>query len=169
MKKFAILALAVFAVSSAQAGDRDKLCSQLQAFEATVAKNPERQAEWVKVDWNYSEDAIFSIACTRRDTPWGKALCSWLPRNASMEFSGLLPQRVLRCYSVTPNPYSASEHPAGEHSFRTRRGSAIVLQTGHYAGENGTPWMRLAVFPKRSKQTAKDLPDVEPYDEGQSE
>jgi hypothetical protein len=169
VKQIAILALTVFALNSAQARGQDKLCSQLRAFEVAVAKTPEQRAEWIKVDWNFSDDAIFSIACTRRDTTGSRVFCSWVGRNVSMEFSGLLPQRVLNCYSVTPNPYTAYKFPAGEHSFRTPRRNTIVLQTGNYAGANGTPWMRLAIFPKGSKQTANDLPDLEPYQVESSE
>jgi hypothetical protein len=169
VKPLGALFLVVAAVSSVQAGERDQLCSKLQSFEAATEKLPNRQADWITVRWDVSDDAIFSIACTHRNSEGSREFCSWVPSNVSMEFAGLLPQRILKCYSIDPKRYGVDQFPSDQLSFKTARRNKFVLQTGHYPDENGQAWMRLALFPKGSKQTVKDLPHLEPYEDEAAE
>ena len=148
-------------VGSEARATTDELCSRLAQFERDVVTLGKGKPQWFEVAWGTDPDAIFSVACAHETQPAARHVCSWIPTNISMEFAGLLPKRVAKCYGLSSNRYDAYKFRERTTKFRSGLGNRLIMQTG--IAPDRTPWFRLAVFPSSIKASESALPKRPAY------
>jgi hypothetical protein len=161
MSKWAALAFAVACTGSASEIESDELCAKIDAFDRDVSQSNGAKPQWIEVYWDFDPDSIWSIACKRLDLPGPREFCAWVPDNVSMEFSARLPERIWDCHRNGNNPFRDRKFRKRDIVFRTKSGGRLLMQTRGVPG----PWLRLAVFPKGMKVSAKALSPPGPYKE----
>ena len=88
-------------LSQAAIGEDDNLCRHLTRFAQSVAVNEtaviELHTSWGANFKDDPEEALTAKRCIHNNFPAGKAVCKYLMKNSSTEFSGINFKNILLC------------------------------------------------------------------------